>query len=1603
MADDEKIRDLVSLAQAAPADLLAIVDFDQPFANTKNISKQNLLGKPGPIGDLVSGTGEFTTLAVTAGVIVNEFSNDTTLAGASSTSLPTENAVKTYVDNQIAGVDEHNELLNIQGGDSTNQYYHLTLADYNSIVNNDYLLRDGSLPLTGNWDAGNFEITTQDLVVDGTATITNLINLGSGTVSLSESAGDLVVSGGTLTSDITLSSGPTITGVSTNNSLTGDSTSLLVTEQAIKSYVDTQIDTVDEHNELQGLQGGDTDEYYHLNLHEELQISATKNTVIKLGTPADTYIEVDSDAEGAGQIKGFIKPNALYLQLSAGTTFLGPTNGTNIQIWQASTAIQFEADNVAEMRIDTDGVSLKAGASINEFSIDGTLAGNSDDAAPTEKAVKTYVDAQIDTVDEHNELLGLQGGDSTADEFYHLTQSIHDGLYSASPVIGLGSSVGTNIEVDYGNDVFTVDITGTNHLTITPNVISLGTTNTNFNLDYANDTFLVEVDGNPVLGLNVPWDYLFLGEDFNSYANSISWYTEAGASYGDFDIYGANADNSLFYATSGVTGMYSGASFGIKVHQTNETIYFEAGGSNVMYLTADGLGLQTGGNEATVNEILSVLDSDSISAASTDDQLSTAKLIYDYADTAFLKKNGTTPLTANWDAGNFEITTQDLVVDGTATITNLINLGSGTVSLSESAGDLLVSGGAKIEGHSAIGGDADIDVPGFPTYGVILNIRDTFDSTFTGGATGVVLVANSEASGAANTTTGLLLQANHTAGAQHLLVNGINAAAAINTGSTVTEAIGISGSGVVTGNSATISTIIGGKFAVGSSFGMSGVTLTTAIAGSFQLLDLGSGEVDITDGYGVLVQAPGFNPTGTQTNLYGLYIEDQSAAGFANDYNLYSAGATSQNRFEGDVTINNDLFVDGTATISTLINLGSGTVSLSESAGDLEVDGGVNVGGNLTLPIGASVNNISTNSGMDGEGSSNTTIPTQAAVKTYVDDNLKDRLRVVTYTLPMAGVTDNQIPLAGEFRTVDSGETGDVAADWAVSNQHVFILVNSITTGGEMIITGTSLSESTAIPVIGDTEIIDIDTTASQYYQTTKKWWEVTNIDVTSGTISGIDYDYGVIGYPDLGNRDFKIIGYRLDAFAQNNSGDFQLIMWKVQDDGNRKASFIRLEDIGIDSGSGADQITDHLRTGLFDRSYNPSVGQIWANNTIVTLKQLDFDNYFTGDENEFDSVTKDEGYVIRVEGSPSGGANNVDYITLMLYYKLLTVSSSSSSSTSTSSSSSSTSSSSESSSSSSSLSSRSSSSSSSSSLSSSSSSSKSSSSSSSRSSSSSSSSSSRSSSSSSSSRSSSSSSSRSSSSSSSLSSSSSSSLSSSSSSSSSSNSSSSSSSLSSLSSSSRSSSSSSSNSSSSSSSSTSVIPFEDFTEFTESDSEGYFSVSPRVITANDIPSTSDSYIQRDYGSNYFDTTTLIDITVEIIDYSIQGNMPFIALGNDGTSNTEFDFFAKDEGIYAIVNFDAGSTIIYLYDLPGGGVINVDTYFTFAPPPYPTSYYMTLERTITTTTLKIYTDETRLALLDTLNVTGTSISYRYLYPTMGQEFIFPDWITEAKVKDLLIY
>lgn len=90
--------------------------------------------------------------------------------------------------------------------------------------------------------------------------------------------------------------------------------------------------------------------------------------------------------------------------ISIVTGSLGSSSGSVIQDADGDTKVEVEknadedivritAFGTQEAQIDANGLKLKTGADVNEFSIDGTLAGNSDDAVPTEKAVKTFVDA----------------------------------------------------------------------------------------------------------------------------------------------------------------------------------------------------------------------------------------------------------------------------------------------------------------------------------------------------------------------------------------------------------------------------------------------------------------------------------------------------------------------------------------------------------------------------------------------------------------------------------------------------------------------------------------------------------------------------------------------------------------------------------------------------------------------------------------------------------------------------------------------------------------------------------------------------------------------------------------------------------------------------------------------------------------------------------------------------------------------------------------------------------------------------------------------------------------------------------------------------------
>lgn len=100
MANNKKISQLNPLAVAASTDLFPLVDTNVPGWETKRITLSEIMGSPGTIGSTTPGSGEFSALTLN-GDLINEFSTDGTLGDNSDMAVPTEKAVKTYVDTAV--------------------------------------------------------------------------------------------------------------------------------------------------------------------------------------------------------------------------------------------------------------------------------------------------------------------------------------------------------------------------------------------------------------------------------------------------------------------------------------------------------------------------------------------------------------------------------------------------------------------------------------------------------------------------------------------------------------------------------------------------------------------------------------------------------------------------------------------------------------------------------------------------------------------------------------------------------------------------------------------------------------------------------------------------------------------------------------------------------------------------------------------------------------------------------------------------------------------------------------------------------------------------------------------------------------------------------------------------------------------------------------------------------------------------------------------------------------------------------------------------------------------------------------------------------------
>lgn len=124
---------------------------------------------------------------------------------------------------------------------------------------------------------------------------------------------------------------------------------------------------------------------------------ADTDTVHTLGRCAIGALPTISDYATFTHVDRQVAANYGLMVYAGGSTFLNSAPGEILYL---------RSNNVSIMELQTGAVAitgavtmsstlgLQAGTTINEFSIDGTMAGNSDDASPTEKAVVTYVAAE---------------------------------------------------------------------------------------------------------------------------------------------------------------------------------------------------------------------------------------------------------------------------------------------------------------------------------------------------------------------------------------------------------------------------------------------------------------------------------------------------------------------------------------------------------------------------------------------------------------------------------------------------------------------------------------------------------------------------------------------------------------------------------------------------------------------------------------------------------------------------------------------------------------------------------------------------------------------------------------------------------------------------------------------------------------------------------------------------------------------------------------------------------------------------------------------------------------------------------------------------------
>jgi len=229
-------------------------------------------------------------------------------------------------------------------------------------------------PFTNKPDFVDDGTDSQTVTSSGTLTDNSIVRGDGGSRGVQD-CGILIDDADNITSaeSLTFNLGTNVNEFSVDGTLSGDSDDVVPTEKAVKTYVDNSSST------LPITTKGDL-----------LTRDSSSNVRLAVGIIDGQVLTVDS-TESSG----------LKWTTVAGTgDVVGPAGATDNAIARYDTATGKLIQDSGVIIDDADAITgvsdltLNIGTGINEFSTDGTLGGNSDNALPTEKAVKTYADTK---------------------------------------------------------------------------------------------------------------------------------------------------------------------------------------------------------------------------------------------------------------------------------------------------------------------------------------------------------------------------------------------------------------------------------------------------------------------------------------------------------------------------------------------------------------------------------------------------------------------------------------------------------------------------------------------------------------------------------------------------------------------------------------------------------------------------------------------------------------------------------------------------------------------------------------------------------------------------------------------------------------------------------------------------------------------------------------------------------------------------------------------------------------------------------------------------------------------------------------------------------